>query len=107
MRLGSALVSSDHFRIYNIQYEDADGIASMFYCEDLGSANGTYVNDILVGRRSRPGNPFLLSDGDTITLRPTYSLEFKQPIEKQRGEMDALQLQETVVGFHGVFLFVF
>ncbi|KFY25824.1 hypothetical protein V493_04424 [Pseudogymnoascus sp. VKM F-4281 (FW-2241)] len=96
MRLGSALVSSDHFRIYNIQYEDADGIASMFYCEDLGSANGTYVNNNLVGRRSRPGNPYLLSDGDTITLRPTYSLEFKQSIEKQRGEMDALQLQETV-----------
>lgn len=78
----------------------------MFYCEDSGSVNGTYVNKILIGRNNKPSNPFLLSDGDTITVKPGFSFEFKQPIERQREEMDGIQLEEAAVGFHRELLFV-
>ena len=106
MHIDSRQISKNHFRIYTIQYEDADGIESMFYCEDSESANGTYVNNRRIGQNNRPSNPFLLSDGDIITLKAGFSFEFKQPIVRQTEEMDALQLQETAVGFHGEFLFV-
>lgn len=100
MHIDSPLISENHFRIYTIQYEDDDGMESMFYCEDLDSANGTYVNNILVGKNKEPSNPFLLSDGDMITLQGRFLFLFKQAIERQRGKMDALQLADTAVGFH-------
>ncbi|ELR02468.1 Meiosis-specific serine/threonine-protein kinase mek1 [Pseudogymnoascus destructans] len=95
LNIDSGLVSKNHFRIYGIQYEDADGIESMFYCEDSRSANGTYVNRMLIGRNDKSSWPFLLSDGDKIKLKPDFSFKFKHPIERQREEMDAIQLEET------------
>lgn len=99
MHIDSEIISNNHLRIYTIQYEDGDGVELMYYCEDLGSTNGTRVNNALIGRNNKPSNPFLLSDGDIITVRPGFSFEFKQPIERQRGEMDAIQLEEMAVGF--------
>ena len=34
------------------------------YAEDLGSTNGTYVNEI----RIKPGEPFLLQEGDLLKI---------------------------------------
>jgi pSer/pThr/pTyr-binding forkhead associated (FHA) protein len=99
MYLDSPLVSKNHFRIYSIQYEDDDGVKSMFYCEDSESVNGTYVNDILIGKKDKPSTPYLLSDGDIITLRPDFSFEFKQSVDKQgEEEMDMVQIEEAKVG---------
>ncbi|KFY33520.1 hypothetical protein V494_07556 [Pseudogymnoascus sp. VKM F-4513 (FW-928)] len=95
VHLDSLMVSKNHFRIYSIQYEDADGIESMFYCEDSGSTNGTFVNNILIGKSSAPGNPFLLSDGDKIAVKPGFSFNFRQHIERQTEEINLSQLEET------------
>ncbi|KFZ14433.1 hypothetical protein V501_03251 [Pseudogymnoascus sp. VKM F-4519 (FW-2642)] len=95
LNIDSGLISKNHFRIYGIQYEDAGGIESMFYCEDSKSVNGTYVNRYLIGRNGKTSRPFLLSDGDKIKLKPDFSFKFKQPINRRREEMDPIQLEQT------------
>ena len=52
-------VSRRHLRI------GLDGDGGRYVAEDLDSANGTYVNDVLV-EKSRP-----LADGDTVRLGAT------------------------------------
>lgn len=106
LNINLGLISKNHFRVYGIQYEDADGTESMFYCEDTRSANGTYINRYLIGRNNTRSSPFLLSDGDKIKLKPDFSFKFKQPIERQREGMDAVQLEEAAVGLCGDLLFV-
>ncbi|OBT78783.1 CAMK protein kinase [Pseudogymnoascus sp. 05NY08] len=95
LNIDSGLISKKHFRIYGIQYEDADGTETMFYCEDTRSANGTYINRYLIGRNNIRSYPFLLSDGDKIKLKPDFSFKFKQPVQRRREGMDAVQLKET------------
>lgn len=41
----------------------------MYFVEDLGSTNGTYVNR---GRRLLPGNPQSLNDGDEVIVGKTF-----------------------------------
>jgi pSer/pThr/pTyr-binding forkhead associated (FHA) protein len=41
----------------------------VFYIEDLGSTNGTYVNR---GRRLLPGNSQILNDGDEVIVGKTF-----------------------------------
>lgn len=104
MQLDSPLVSKEHFRIYVIQYEDADSyeqadsVASMFYCEDLESVNGTYVNNVLIGKKGISSKPFLLSNGDVIAVKPDWIFQFRQSAEGHTGHMDDVQLNEISVG---------
>ena len=83
-----------------IMYEDSEcaTFPPMFYCEDLNSLNGTYVNQNLIGSQKRAGSPFLLSDGDTISVKPDWTFEFKQSVEESREQLDELQSKEAEVG---------
>jgi hypothetical protein len=56
-----AKVSRRHAKIYRNN--------SVYFIEDLGSTNGTYVNR---GRRLLPGNPQVLSDGDEVIVGKTF-----------------------------------
>lgn len=57
-----AKVSRRHARIVR---KDGD----VYYIEDLGSTNGTYVNR---GRRLLPGNSQVLKDGDEVIVGKTF-----------------------------------
>lgn len=83
-----------------IMYEDSDCsiFPPMFYCEDLNSLNGTFVNQNLIGSQKCPGSPFLLSDGDIISIKPDWTFEFKQSVEESGGQLDELQSKEAMVG---------
>lgn len=63
-----------------VMYEPDDTVTypQMFYIEDLGSANGTYVNNHLVGSANQPGVPYLLNDGDRIEIGDCWRFEFEQ-----------------------------
>lgn len=104
MQLNSPHVSKEHFRIYMILYEDGDfdTYPPMCYCEDLDSLNGTYVNDVLIGSNKNPGSPFLLSDGDIISLKPDWTFKFRQLTKAQDEQLSSDQLQETKVGLLGL-----
>lgn len=52
---------------------DLEGVADV-YLEDLGSTNGTYVNDRMVKQRTR------LADGDVIAIGP-YRIRYLQASE--------------------------
>lgn len=48
------------------------------YCEDLESSNGTYINDILIGKITQERVGYLLCDGDIIEIRPRWKFRFRQ-----------------------------
>jgi len=58
----------------------ADGVVLI----DLGSANGTFVNDVL----APPNEPTLLNDGDRITIGP-IQLHYEAPIQRMSSYLDA------------------
>lgn len=98
----SSIVSGSHFRIYSILYDD-ERVAEfppLVYCEDQCSTNGTYVNDVLIGKLSSPGSPFLLSDGDVITIRPHWAFVFHQEMTEKPYELADLQKMELQVTTH-------
>jgi len=55
----------------------------MVYCEDQLSLNGTYVNGLRIGSGKITAAygriPFLLNDGDTILIKPSWEFRFHQP----------------------------
>ncbi len=57
-----AKVSRRHARIIRKE-------GGVYYIEDLGSTNGTYVNR---GRRLLPGNSQILKDGDEVIVGKTF-----------------------------------
>ena len=72
-------VSKQHFRIYSILYEaNSPQFPALIYCEDLESSNGTYVNDVLVGKITQERVGYLLSDGDVVEIRPHWRFRFHQ-----------------------------
>jgi SARP family transcriptional regulator, regulator of embCAB operon len=58
----------------------ADGVVLI----DLGSANGTFVNDA----PAPPDEPILLKDGDRITIGP-FRLHYEAPIQRMSSYLDA------------------
>jgi len=50
----------------------------LIYCEDLESSNGTYVNDVLIGKITQERIGHLLCDGDEIEIRPLWKFRFRQ-----------------------------
>ena len=92
-------VSSKHFRIYSVIYDD-EHVAEfppLIYCEDQDSTNGTYVNDTLIGKLSSPRSPYLLRDGDVISIRPYWTFQFSQESLDEGNPLDSLQTQEIEV----------
>jgi pSer/pThr/pTyr-binding forkhead associated (FHA) protein len=95
----STIVSRVHFRIYSVIYDD-DLIIEfppLIYCEDRQSSNGTYVNDTLVGTFNSPRSPYLLNDGDVISIRPHWTFQFHQKKQSNGKNLDDLQRQEVEV----------
>ena len=100
LQFSSLLMSRLHFRIYSIGAGiDVDTQAAenvpLVYCEDRLSFNGTYVNGTLIGNIKSPRNPYLLENGDVITIRPHWQFRFRQHVppqverftESQKAEM--------------------
>lgn len=90
------LVSKQHFRIYNIIYEDGDDPKNppLIYCEDLESANGTWVNDTLIGKIGHPKKGYLLCDGDLIKIKPHWAFRFHQDLSGVSKDTDDVQEAE-------------
>jgi pSer/pThr/pTyr-binding forkhead associated (FHA) protein len=92
-------VSRVHFRLYSVIYDD-DLMAEyppVIYCEDRQSSNGTYVNDTLIGTYTSPRSPYLLNDGDVISIRPNWTFQFHQTKQANGRRLDNLQKQEIEV----------
>lgn len=86
---------------------DEDHLAEyppLIYCEDRQSSNGTYVNDTLIGTYNSPRSPYLLNDGDVVSIRPYWTFHFQQKTEANGSRLDDLQTQETEVFSLCVFL---
>lgn len=94
------LVSKDHFRIYSVIYDiDSPGqYPPLVFCEDLQTTNGTYVNDLLIGKMGSDRGPFLLSNNDVISIRPFWTFQFHQQATLGKCLND-LQAKESRVGF--------
>src|SRR5438045_9147317 len=69
----------------------------LVYCEDQCSTNGTYVNGVLIGNISCHRSPYLLSDGDVITIRPYWAFTFNQSVTDSQHQLDELQMRELEV----------
>lgn len=69
----------------------------MFYCEDLETLNGTDVNGTIIGSRSTPGAPFLLTHGDKIFVQPNWNLVFKQKVGSSMVELKDIQRGDSLV----------
>jgi hypothetical protein len=76
---------------------DLVGVADVFL-EDLGSTNGTYVNDHMVKSRTR------LHDGDVIAIGP-FRIKFLQASEEPStfGETQAMTLDAHAPQLHACF----
>lgn len=90
------MVSKQHFRIYNIIYEDEHDPNNppLIYCEDLESVNGTWVNDTLIGMFGTPRKGYLLGDGDLIQIKPHWAFRFHQNFSKIHTVFDDVQEAE-------------
>jgi pSer/pThr/pTyr-binding forkhead associated (FHA) protein len=98
-------VSKVHFRVYSVIYDD-DNMTEyppLLFCEDRQSSNGTYVNDILIGTYTSPRSPYLLNDGDVISIRPHWTFQFHQTKQANGRRSDNLQAQEIEVFFLSLF----
>ncbi|CAG8984035.1 hypothetical protein HYALB_00002976 [Hymenoscyphus albidus] len=101
-------VSKLHFRIYSVIYntELDSEIAPLFYCEDLNSSNGTYVNGNNIAIQCRESMGWLIKDGDIINIRPYWQFTFSQynatrtedtvVLEKEKEDMEWFQKQFVV-----------
>lgn len=69
----------------------------MFYCEDLETLNGTDVNGTIIGSRSTPGAPFLLTHGDKIFVQPNWNFVFKQNVGSTMVELKDVQKEDSLV----------
>lgn len=77
---------------------DLVGVADVFL-QDLGSTNGTYVNDRMVKERTR------LQDGDVIAIGP-YRIRFLQASEEPSTFGGTLQLAPEAPQQHAAFTLI-
>jgi hypothetical protein len=89
--LDTLVVSGEHCAF------DLVGVADVFL-EDLGSTNGTYVNDHMVKTRTR------LHDGDVIAIGP-FRIKYLQASEEPStfGETHAMTLEPHTPLLHACF----
>jgi hypothetical protein len=102
ININSTLVSKEQFRIYTVVYDEIgpEKLPPMVYCEDLGSANGTYVNCKLIGMADfSESSPYLLTDKDSISIEPHWSFNFLQDMSGQETGFTDIQMCEIAVSF--------
>ena len=78
-------------------YDDDDFTSYMFYLEDLETLNGTDVNGLTIGSRSKPGLPFLLTNGDEIFVQPNWKLKFQQNAGSRKEKLEVMQREDSLV----------
>lgn len=89
-----SLVSRNHCEIYTVVYEP--GI-NHIYVRDRKSFNGTYVNNMLVGKGPDLCSGYLLEDGDTIEILPYWKFILHQDNSPPKIELSKIQLAESRV----------
>ncbi|KUJ19885.1 Pkinase-domain-containing protein, partial [Mollisia scopiformis] len=80
-------VSKRHFRIYSVIYEKESlhEFQPLIYCEDLESTNGTYVDDVCIGKIGGQRVGHLLTNGEIIEIKHStdnqlsWRFRFQQP----------------------------
>ncbi|KAG5981247.1 hypothetical protein E4U55_003140 [Claviceps digitariae] len=87
-----SLVSRNHCEVYTVVYEP--GI-NYIYVRDRKSFNGTYVNNMLVGKGPDLCSGFLLEDGDTIEILPYWKFILHQENSSPKVELSKIQLAES------------
>ncbi|KAG6032514.1 hypothetical protein E4U41_007217 [Claviceps citrina] len=85
-------VSRNHCEVYTVVYEH--GI-NHIYVRDRKSFNGTYVNQMLVGKGPNLCSGFLLEDGDTIEILPYWKFILHQENSPPKVELSKIQLAES------------
>lgn len=73
-----------------------DDTEPMVYVRDRQSANGTFVNDVLIGKGMEVTPGRLLENGDMITIKPNWHFRVKL-LAMKRTPLTELQLAETKV----------
>lgn len=96
----SASFSRNHMEFYSVVFEE--GAEPMVYVRDRQSANGTWVNDDLVGKGNRIDPGRLLEHNDKVTIKPHWSFKVKL-LAKKRHKMTKTQKEETKAGPHPTF----
>ncbi|KAG6005458.1 hypothetical protein E4U21_007927 [Claviceps maximensis] len=87
-----SLVSRNHCEIYTVVYEP--GI-NFIYVRDRKSFNGTYVNNMLVGKGPDVCSGYLLEDGDTIEILPYWKFILHQENSPPKVELSKIQSAES------------
>ena len=94
-------VSKQHFRVYSIIYEaNSSDFPPLIYCEDLESSNGTYVNDVLIGKITHERIGYLLCDGDVVEIRPLWRFRVHQRDHQLITRSKGLWSDLEVTSFH-------
>ncbi|PHH62695.1 hypothetical protein CDD81_6764 [Ophiocordyceps australis] len=86
-----SFVSRKHCEIYDIVYDES---SSHVFIRDLGSHNGTWVNDAFVSRKDSRSPGFLLQDGDEIQIIPYWTLTFRDKRNFKQYTLTDLQTSE-------------
>lgn len=73
-----------------------DNAEPLVYIRDRQSANGTFVNNILIGKSGEVTPGRLLEDGDTVTIKPNWHFKVKL-LAMKRTPLTRLQLAEAKV----------
>ncbi|KAI1335124.1 kinase-like protein [Xylariaceae sp. FL0016] len=89
-------VSRSHLVIYSITY--GPGYQPLIYVRDSSSLEGTFVNDRSIGSRIKcVEHAYLLSEGDTISIRPYWEFHITSLYQTTSSSLSGLQLRETSI----------
>lgn len=88
-------VSRNHCEVYVIVYEPS---VNHIYVRDRKSANGTFVNNSLIGIGPHISSGHLLQDGDTIEIRPYWKFILRQARGPPEHDLTQIQAAECRVG---------
>lgn len=77
-------MSKQHFQVYSIIYEigKEEEFPPKVYILDLESSNGTYLNNKLIGILGKERKGHILNDGDIIRIKPFWSFQFRQRMQR-------------------------
>lgn len=90
----SECFSPDHLEFYTVVTDDEE--KPLLYVRDCQSLNGTFVNNVLIGKGSRVTNGRLLENGDTVTIAPHWHFKVKL-MDKETPPLSDIQLAEAEV----------